>query len=333
MNTVLELRALTKDYPSHRAVNGISLQLERGEFFSLLGPSGCGKTTTLRLIAGLETPTSGEIHLNGRTVTSLKPYERNVNTVFQSYALFPHLTVAENIAFGLRRKRNVTGSEIPERVNEMLGLLQLNGKEGRRPNQLSGGERQRVAVARALVLSPDVLLLDEPLSALDPKLRKQVRAELKNIQRRVGITFLFITHDQEEALSLSDRMAVMANGEIEQVGSPRELYRQPQSRFVAEFLGDVNWIDCVGVRPESVCISYERPLNTSHYHAGTVTSTAYLGNCVQVETNLGPTQRCIAQVQGGAVSFKAGDHVYVWWDERDELPISPSQRKVLATGS
>lgn len=333
MNTVLELRALTKDYPSHRAVNAISLQLERGEFFSLLGPSGCGKTTTLRLIAGLEIPTSGEIYLNGRPVTDLKPYQRNVNTVFQSYALFPHLTVAENIAFGLHRKRTLRASEITERVNEILSLLQLNGKQGRRPNQISGGERQRVALARALVLSPDVLLLDEPLSALDPKLRKQVRAELKNIQRRVGITFLFITHDQEEALSLSDRMAVMANGEIEQVGSPREVYQRPQSRFVAEFLGEVNWIDRVGVRPESVCISHERPLNTSRYHAGTVVGTTYLGNCVQVETNLVSTQRCIAQVQGGGLPFHAGDHVYVWWDERDELPLSPAQPAALVTGS
>jgi ABC-type Fe3+/spermidine/putrescine transport system ATPase subunit len=333
VSTVLELRALTKDYPSHRAVNAISLQLERGEFFSLLGPSGCGKTTTLRLIAGLETPTSGEILLNGRTVTTLKPYERNVNTVFQSYALFPHLTVTENIAFGLRRKLNVNASEIAERVNEIVRLLQLNGKEKRRPNQLSGGERQRVALARALVLSPDVLLLDEPLSALDPKLRKQVRAELKNIQRRVGITFLFITHDQEEALSLSDRMAVMANGEIEQVGSPRDLYRQPQSRFVAEFLGEVNWIDRVGVRPESICISHERPPNTLRYHAGTVAGTTYLGNCVQVETNLATAHRCIAQVQAGALLFHPGDHVYVWWDERDELPVAPTQLSVLATGS
>jgi spermidine/putrescine transport system ATP-binding protein len=332
VNTVLELRALTKDYPSHRVVNGVSLQLERGEFFSLLGPSGCGKTTTLRLIAGLEIPTSGEIHLKGTPVTGLRPYERNVTTVFQSYALFPHLTVAENIAFGLHRKRNVRAPEITKRVNEMLSLLQLNGKEGRRPNQISGGERQRVAVARALVLSPDVLLLDEPLSALDPKLRKQVRAELKNIQRRVGITFLFITHDQEEALSLSDRMAVMANGSVEQVGSPRELYQRPQSRFVAEFLGEVNWIDEVGVRPESVCISHERPLNSLRYHAGTVTGTTYLGNCVQVETNLLTGQRCIAQVQGGGLSFNAGEQVYVWWDQRDELPVSPAEQTVLATG-
>ena len=333
MDTVLELRALTKDYPSHRAVNGISLRLERGEFFSLLGPSGCGKTTTLRLIAGLETPTSGEIYLNGRRVTSLPPYERNVTTVFQSYALFPHLTVSQNIAFGLEQKRSVNASEIKKRMKDMLTLLQLSGKEERRPNQISGGERQRVALARALVVSPDVLLLDEPLSALDPKLRKQVRAELKNLQRRVGITFLFITHDQEEALSLSDRLAVMVKGEIEQTGSPRGLYQQPRSRFVAEFLGEVNWIDGAGVRPESVCISRERPPDPARCYPATVTGTTFLGDCVQIETSLATSQRCVAQVQGGRSPFNAGDDVYLWWNQGDELPISSAPEPALAAGT
>jgi len=187
VDTVLELRALTKHFPTHRAVNGVAFALRRGEFFSLLGPSGCGKTTTLRLIAGFETPTSGEILLNGRPVANLKPYERNVNTVFQNYALFPHLTVARNIRFGLERRPRMPSAEISAKVDRMLSMLQLSGKEDRMPNQISGGERQRVALARSLVLEPDVLLLDEPLSALDPKLRKQVRAELKSIQRRVGI--------------------------------------------------------------------------------------------------------------------------------------------------
>lgn len=330
MNTVLELRALTKHYPSHCAVNGISLELERGEFFSLLGPSGCGKTTTLRLIGGFEAPTSGEIYLNGKPVAALKPYERNVTTVFQNYALFPHLTVSQNIAFGLERKRRSTNSEIEARVNDILSLLRLSGKEQRKPSQISGGERQRVALARSLILAPDVLLLDEPLSALDPKLRKQVRAELKNIQRSVGVTFLFITHDQEEALSLSDRMAVMANGKIEQVGTPRELYQRPQSRFVAEFLGEVNWIDGVGVRPESIGISRERPLSAVRCHAATVTGNTYLGTHVQIETNLVTGQRCIAQAPSFGSVFDRGETVYVWWSERDELPVTSSRQAEIA---
>jgi ABC-type Fe3+/spermidine/putrescine transport system ATPase subunit len=209
MESVLELRDVSKHYPSHHAVNGVSLQLAPGEFFSLLGPSGCGKTTTLRLVAGFEEPTSGEIRLNGSSIQHLKPYQRNVSTVFQNYALFPHLTVRDNVEFGLRRR---PGHPIGNRVRDVLDLVQLTGKESRRPAELSGGERQRVALARSLVLEPDVLLLDEPLSALDPNLRKQVRAELKAIQRRVGITFLFVTHDQEEALSLSDRRRRRAPG-------------------------------------------------------------------------------------------------------------------------
>src|SRR5215470_3490378 len=239
MECVLELREVSKHYPSHHAVNGVSLNLARGEFFALLGPSGCGKTTTLRMVAGFEDPTQGEIRLNGAGIHHLKPYQRNVSTVFQNYALFPHLTVQQNVEFGLRRRSE---NHIGDRVRDVLELVQLTGKENRYPTQLSGGERQRVALARSLVLRPDVLLLDEPLSALDPNLRKQVRAELKNIQRQVGITFLFVTHDQEEALSLSDRLGVMNDGELQQVGTPEELYLRPQTRFVASFLGLINWI-------------------------------------------------------------------------------------------
>src|SRR5271170_1739020 len=254
MECVLELRDVSKHYPSHHAVNGVSLNLARGEFFSLLGPSGCGKTTTLRLVAGFEEPTHGEIRLNGAGIQHLKPYQRNVSTVFQNYALFPHFTVRDNVEFGLRRR---PGNHIGDRVRDVLELVQLAGKESRRPAQLSGGERQRVALARSLVLEPDVLLLDEPLSALDPNLRKQVRAELKNIQRHTGITFLFVTHDQEEALSLSDRLGVMSGGELQQVGTPEDLYLRPQTRFVASFLGLVNWIDGVGVRPEATRVTKE----------------------------------------------------------------------------
>ena len=240
---------LSNTIPGQRAVNGIALSIPQGAFFSLVGPSGCGKTTTLRLIAGFEEPTSGDVLLNGKIVNRDKPYERNVTTVFQNYALFPHLTARGNIEFGLRRRRM---QEIEKRVREVLALVSLGGKEDRRPAQLSGGEKQRVALARALVLQPDLLLLDEPLAALDPKLRKQMRVELKALQRRAGITFLLVTHDQEEALSMSDQLAVMNAGLIEQVGTPEDVYLRPRTKFVAGFLGAVNWINGIGVRPEAV---------------------------------------------------------------------------------
>ncbi len=249
--TVLELRRVSKDFATQRAVAEVSLEIPRGAFFSLLGPSGCGKTTILRMIAGFETPTSGEVWLNGQRIDLLPPYQRNVNTVFQSYALFPHLTVQGNIEFGLRQKKV---SDDINRVREVLKQVRLEAKASRKPSELSGGERQRVALARAIVLQPDVLLLDEPLSALDPQLRKQVRGELRDLQRRVGVTFLFVTHDQEEALSMSDQIAVMNAGALEQVGSPREIYCRPRTRFVADFLGAMNWIDGIGVRPEAVNI-------------------------------------------------------------------------------
>src|SRR5579864_4574007 len=275
MNVVLELRDVSKHYPTHRAVNGISLSVEKGEFFALLGPSGCGKTTTLRLIAGFEEPSRGEIRLNGADIQHLKPYQRNVSTVFQNYALFPHLTVQQNVEFGLRRRAE---NHIDQRVRQVLELVQLTGKESRYPSQLSGGERQRVALARSLVLEPDVLLLDEPLSALDPNLRKQVRAELKNIQRQVGITFLFVTHDQEEALSLSDRVAVMNAGRLEQTGTPEEIYLRPRTRFVASFLGALNWIGGIGVRPEATRIS-KQPDAGPRSRPATVRRSTFLGNC------------------------------------------------------
>ena len=267
MDIVLELRDLAKHYLTQKAVDGISLAVGKAEFFSLVGPSGCGKTTTLRLIAGFEEPTSGDIFLNRKSVASLKPYDRNVSTVFQNYALFPHLTVLQNVMFGLKRQSARSNGirrdtqALQKTAEEALASVQLSGKESRMPNQISGGERQRVALARSLVLQPDVLLLDEPLSALDPSLRKQMRNELKNLQRQVGITFLFITHDQEEALSLSDRMGIMNAGVLEQVGTPQELYHQPNSRFVAEFLGGVNWVQGRAVRPEAVQIQRETPGN------------------------------------------------------------------------
>ena len=238
----VELVQLRKQFGEVAAVDGIDVSIEAGEFFSLLGPSGCGKTTTLRLIAGFERPDEGKILLDGVDMASTPPHRRKVNTVFQSYALFPHLTVADNVAFGLRRKK-VPKSEIRERVKRYLELVQLRGYDDRRPSQLSGGQQQRVALARALVNEPAVLLLDEPLGALDLKLRKQMQLELMRIQREVGVTFVYVTHDQEEALVMSDRLAVMSEGKVEQVGYPEDIYERPATRFVAGFIGTSNIIE------------------------------------------------------------------------------------------
>src|SRR4051812_6325648 len=232
----IELSKLRKEFAEVTAVDGIDLQVPAGEFFSLLGPSGCGKTTPLRMIAGFERPTSGQILLDGTDVAYTPPHQRNVNTVFQNYALFPHLNVFDNIAFGLRRAKRPK-AEIRDRVGKSLELVQLGGYEKRKPTQLSGGQQQRVALARALVLNPSVLLLDEPLGALDAKLRKALQIELKSLQQEVGITFLYVTHDQEEALTMSDRLAVMNGGRIEQVGAPQDVYEDPETLYVADFLG------------------------------------------------------------------------------------------------
>ena len=319
MDLILELRNLVKEYPGHRALDGISLSVPRGEFFSLLGPSGCGKTTTLRLIAGFEQPSSGDVLLNGETVNHRKPYERNVSTVFQSYALFPHLTVRQNIEFGLRRHRV---GDIDPRVRYILDLVSLTGKENRRPSQLSGGERQRVALARSLVLQPDVLLLDEPLAALDPQLRKQMRTELKAMQRRVGITFLLVTHDREEALSMSDQLAVMNAGRIEQTGSPQDLYLRPRTRFVAGFLGAVNWIGNIGVRPESTRITARVPQPSSRQTPGVVTATVFLGDCVEVLVRLESGEDIVARIPITSSTFQPGDPVHICWDASQEMTFS-----------
>jgi spermidine/putrescine transport system ATP-binding protein len=238
----VQLRGLTKRFDDAVAVDAIDASIEAGEFFSLLGPSGCGKTTTLRMIAGFERPTAGEIMLDGVDVAQVPPHRRNVHTVFQNYALFPHLDVFDNVAFGLRRTK-VPRDEIRRRVADAIALVELGGLDARRPTQLSGGQQQRVALARALVLRPALLLLDEPLGALDAKIRKQLRLELKALQEEVGITFVFVTHDQEEALSMSDRVAVMNAGRIEQVGTPAEVYESPATVFVADFLGVSNLMD------------------------------------------------------------------------------------------
>jgi spermidine/putrescine transport system ATP-binding protein len=249
----IDLISLTKRF-TEVAVDSIDLGIASGEFFSLLGPSGCGKTTTLRLIAGFEQPTAGQILLDGVDVSGIPPHRRNVNTVFQSYALFPFLTVFDNVAFGLRNRR-VDKTEAARRVNEALDLVKLGSFAKRRPGQLSGGQQQRVALARALVLQPSVLLLDEPLGALDAKLRRSLKVELKALQEQVGITFLYVTHDQEEALTMSDRLAVMRDGKIVQIGHPHEVYEEPADTYVADFLGVSNLmeVDIVARGPGSNC--------------------------------------------------------------------------------
>jgi spermidine/putrescine transport system ATP-binding protein len=238
----VRLERVTKAFGDTVAVDDLSLDIQEGEFFSMLGPSGCGKTTTLRMIGGFEEPTRGTVYLGGRDVTDLPPYRRDVNTVFQSYALFPHLDVFENVAFGLRRKK-VDRPDVKKRVTDSLRLVDLPGYEKRKPTQLSGGQQQRVALARALVNEPKVLLLDEPLGALDLKLRKQMQLELKRIQTEVGITFIYVTHDQEEAMTMSNRLAVMRHGKVEQIGPPEDVYENPATEFVAGFLGASNLLD------------------------------------------------------------------------------------------
>lgn len=236
----LELKEIKKSFTEGEAVlDNISLEISKGEFITLLGSSGCGKTTTLRIIAGLEQPDAGSVWLDGREVTGLEPNQRNVNTVFQNYALFPHMNVAENIGYGLKLKK-VPKSEIRKKVSQMLELVQLEGYEKRKPSELSGGQKQRVAIARALVNNPKVLLLDEPLGALDLQLRRAMQIELKHLQKKLGITFIYITHDQEEAINMSDRIAVMKDGRIEQIGTPDEIYNHPKTSYVATFVGNAN---------------------------------------------------------------------------------------------
>ena len=352
----IRLTELAKHFREVRAVDRVSLDIVSGEFFSLLGPSGCGKTTTLRMIGGFELPTSGRIELRGRDVTNDPPDKRPVNMVFQSYALFPHLDVGENIAFGLRR-RSVDRNEIRRRVGEALDLVHLPGYEKRRPNQLSGGQQQRVALARALVNRPNVLLLDEPLGALDLKLRKQLQVELKRVQIEVGITFVYVTHDQEEALTMSDRIAVMNRGRVEQLGTPEELYEHPSTRFVADFIGTTNLLggsvesvdggeavirlasgdSCrvraadlavgttveLSIRPESVEL---RATNgASHAPApiqASVEQVAYLGGNVQyiVRTNGGLAITVVAPKAGER--FPVGGAVDVSWPSAEALVLA-----------
>jgi spermidine/putrescine transport system ATP-binding protein len=256
--TLIVLRQLVKSYGAITALDGVTLEIERGEFLALLGPSGCGKTTLLRLIAGFIEPTSGAVEIAGRVVNDVPPHERPVNTVFQNYALFPHLTAAENIAFGLKRKK-VPRRDIPGKVDAVLDMVGMREFGERFPRALSGGQQQRVALARAIVNEPRVLLLDEPLGALDLKLRKHMQMELKRLHEKLGMTFIYVTHDQEEALVMADRIAVMDRGRIVQLGTGEEIYRSPNSRYVADFIGEANLIDCVVDREGRLRLSAHSP--------------------------------------------------------------------------
>ncbi len=318
----VQLRGVSKHFGSAKAVDDVSLRLDPGLFYSLLGPSGCGKTTTLRLIAGFEQPTAGDILLNGERVNERPPYQRDVSTVFQSYALFPHLTVERNVAFGLEQQRK---SNIEPLVNEALEMVQLSDKRKRYPAQLSGGEKQRVALARSLVLKPSVLLLDEPLSALDVQLRRLMRAGLRELQQRTGITFLLVTHDQEEALALSDQIVILNQGRIEQQGAPHDVYRKPATRFAADFLGAMNWIGDIGIRPEFLRVS-----TNGEGRRARVTGSAFLGNLVQLHLQLETGENIMAEMLGAAPEgqLNPSDEVRVGWSTQDEIRVpAPAAQK------
>ena len=343
----LILTRITKEYGDFKAVDDLSLTIPKGSFFALLGPSGCGKTTTLRMIAGLEEPTIGSIHLGETDITTTKPYQRPINTVFQNYALFPHLTIFENIAFGLRR-RGIT--DVDAEVNKVLNLVELPHLAGRKPTQLSGGQQQRIALARAIVNRPALLLLDEPLGALDLKLRRQMQIELKWIQKEVGLTFVHVTHDQEEAMTMADTIAVMNEGKIEQMGSPADLYDDPETAFVANFLGQSNLIkgtitgndgDSIiadlygqkislpknrshavdnsmyaGIRPEKFRISLlDTPVSGNVLTGGRIEDVSYIGVSTQyqVEMPWGQELMVFEQNDDGVAPFNKGDAVNISW--------------------
>ena len=349
----VRLERVTKRFDDVVAVDDVSLAIESGSFFALLGPSGCGKTTTLRMIGGFEEATAGTIYLGEREVTGLAPYKRDVNTVFQSYALFPHLSLFENVAFGLRR-RGYRGAEVKRRVGEVLELVDLAGFEKRKPHQLSGGQQQRVALARALVNSPRVLLLDEPLGALDLKLRKQMQLELKRIQHDVGITFVHVTHDQEEAMTMADRIAVMNRGRIEQLGTPAELYEEPRTSFVARFLGVSNLLDgeadgaggvrltdgtlvqapavgdrrgrvAVGIRPEKIRLASTE----ANVLAGEVKERSYVGVSTQyiVETPAGSLTVYVQNAEKAAGAYEPGDRIALSWSPETTFVVDHEEER------
>ena len=317
----ISIQGLTRTFGEVRAVAGVNLDIYEGEFLTLLGPSGSGKTTVLRMIAGFEKPDAGVILLGNKDVAQLPPYERDVNTVFQDYALFPHMDVISNIEYGLRVK-GVDKTERRTRALEALKQVRLEGYEKRKPSQLSGGQRQRVALARALVNRPAVLLLDEPLGALDLKLREQMQLELKELQREVGITFIFVTHDQEEALTMSDRIAVFNNGRIEQVGTPREIYENPQSSFVSEFVGQTNKIiidgQRINIRPEHIELT-KNSTSSGRTIVGTVTDLIFVGSVTRYRFKGADGTSLISTNPVG--DLKVGDSVTAQWSKEKEFLV------------
>lgn len=348
--TLIKLENISKSFGNQKVIDNLNLEVKDGEFLTLLGPSGCGKTTLLRMINGFETPDTGKVLLDGKDQVEIAPNKREVNTVFQSYALFPHLTVRENIAFSLRMKK-VDKKEIDERVNAVLELTSLEALAERKPTKLSGGQQQRVAIARSLVNRPKVLLLDEPLGALDLKLRKQMQIELKKMQRKLGITYVYVTHDQEEALTISDRIVVLSKGNIEQIGEPWEIYHNPKTEFVADFLGESNFFDghyeggehggefvygsyripveapedknadLLSIRPEYIHVAKEKTQGASI--EATVTKLTYLGQTNRLELSLADGKT--VHVLTDADEFEIGNQVYFNW-KANECTMLRKQR-------
>jgi spermidine/putrescine transport system ATP-binding protein len=358
MNNIIEIKDVEKIFGDNVVIKKINLNVKEGEFLTILGPSGCGKTTTLRMIAGFESVTSGSILISGENVENKKPYQRNVNTVFQNYALFPHMNVYDNVAFGLVEKK-IKKSEIKERVNQMLSLVQLNGFEKKMPAQMSGGQKQRVAIARALINRPKVLLLDEPLGALDLKLRKQMQIELKHLQRKLGTTFIYVTHDQEEALTMSDRIVVMNEGNIEQVGTPDEIYENPKSKFVAEFIGESNIFEAniekiqgdkltavlesgtvtiygsnmtleemiyISVRPEKIKCSFN-PVE-GFTLKGYVKEHIYVGSIIKTIIELPNGHRIKMNSMSGTKLIDIDKLVYIYWDRNDAIIMRTKEEQI-----
>ena len=348
---IVEINGVNKIYGSNHVVKDLNLVVEEGEFLTLLGSSGCGKTTTLRMIAGFEEPTSGSIKVEGEAIEEKEPFERNVNTVFQSYALFPHKTIYDNIAYGLKMKK-VPKDEIKKRVHEMMELVQLEGFEKRYPSQLSGGQKQRVAIARALINRPRVLLLDEPLGALDLKLRKQMQLELKRLQKKLNITFIYVTHDQEEALTMSDRIAIMNAGVLDQVATPTEIYEHPATKFVATFIGETNIFDgsIRSINGESLSIQIENgdvKATGSEFAAGefinvsvrpekmkyaldpvegftliaTVKDYVYVGSVVKCIAALPNGNELKIERLAGQPLPQLGEQIFPYWNEKDAVVI------------
>jgi spermidine/putrescine transport system ATP-binding protein len=353
-NLILKLEGIEKSFGEEKVLKGIDLSVAHGEFITLLGPSGCGKTTTLRIIAGLETPDRGRVLLEGRDVTDEEPNTRNVNTVFQNYALFPHMNVEANVGYSLRIKR-VPKKEIVKRVEEALELVRLTGFEKRMPNELSGGQRQRVAIARSVINQPKVLLLDEPLGALDLQLRREMQTELKRLQTHLGITFIYITHDQEEALNMSDRIAVMRDGVFEQLGSPSDVYDRPRTSYIATFVGSANIIkgkvikqtedsvffSCcngtgiaalsgvtlseesevtVALRREHLSLHKEKPEN-AHGFWTVIKEKRFSGGILQILLSYGDDLELISSKQGLDSDMTVGDNVFVTWNPENAVPV------------